>query len=247
MAGTFSLSEPTIDPLWEGVLFSPGCLGVQGCPPPWPVHPRPPAVSRGALKNACHPDTLAWARITCWATAVRWVSERRTTSACHSATVCQCMRRDVTLACAKRRGPGWGCMSLHRSNSRRGRGLRPHPLRGGEGGAVVITPAHGGGCRGVEPSRGLVVPGRTGARAPTASCAPLPFLAPARGAAHSHLRGSGGRGRRPCLPHAYAGRLHGVGEVAATQPHGGGLVDGGARVRPRYANPLGMPPLRGGA
>ena len=104
-----------------------------------------------------------------------------------------------------------------------------------------------------------VVLGRTGARVPAASCVgapppgpapdtghpPLPFLAPSRGVVPSHLRGSGGRGRWPCLPRGDAGRLHGAGEVAATRPHGGGLVDGGAGVLPWDANPFGVHPLQG--
>ena len=62
--------------------------------------PPPPRDSKGAPHKVCHPQAPAWVRITCCATAVGQVSEISTTSVRHSATVCQCRRRDVTLACA---------------------------------------------------------------------------------------------------------------------------------------------------
>ena len=77
-------------------------------PPGWPIPNTPaphPGTPRGAPRKACYPEAPAWARMTCCATAVRRVSEMSTTSAHHSASVCQCKRRDVTLAYATRIGP----------------------------------------------------------------------------------------------------------------------------------------------
>ena len=105
--------------------------------------PPPPPPAPGAPQKVCRPKAAAWARITCYATTVRRVLESSTTSAGHSATVCHCMCRDVTLACATRSGPGWGCTPPQRS-SRRGGGSHRHPIKGG-GGRATVTPAGGGG------------------------------------------------------------------------------------------------------
>ena len=82
--------------------------------PPGILGERPRTLAGPAPARAC---------ITCCVTAVRRVSESSTTSTRHSATVCQCGRKDMTLACATRNGPGWGCTSPQHSNRR---GERSH-------------------------------------------------------------------------------------------------------------------------
>ena len=76
---------------------------------------------------------------------MRRVSGISTTSACQSAMVCHCRRRDVTLASATRMGQGWGSTSSHRSN--RG-GKTQHP---GGGGRVVPVAQGGWGGEGSNP------------------------------------------------------------------------------------------------
>ena len=63
-------------------------------------------------------------------------------SACHSATMCQCRRRDVTLACGTRIGPGWGSTSLHRITIR---GVKTRRYPAGGGGGVELLPHQRGG------------------------------------------------------------------------------------------------------
>ena len=107
-----------------------------------PDTPPPPRDSKGAPQNACQPDAPACARITRCATAVRRVSVTSTTSARHSATVCQCKRRDVTFASATRMGPGWGSTSPHLN---KWRGGRPSTGGGGVVPAREPEPVGGGG------------------------------------------------------------------------------------------------------
>ena len=66
-----------------------------------------------------------------------------TTSTCHWAIVCRCIRRDMMCACSTRSGRGWGCMSPNFS-SMRGGVSDPILSRGG-GGKAMVTPAQGGG------------------------------------------------------------------------------------------------------
>ena len=101
----------------------------------------PPRDSRGAPQNACHPEAQAWAGITCFATAVRRVSESR--------------RRDVMLARATRNGPGWGSTSPQHS-SRRGGAVTSATHRSGGRGGATVAPAGGGGTGGsTRPTREL--------------------------------------------------------------------------------------------
>ena len=91
-------------------------------------------------------------------------------SACQSTAVCQCMPRDVTLACATCEGPRWGCTSPH-YNSRGGGALSPPSLsialRGDSTGHNTRR------LRAVPPPQGdLVASGRVGTLLPGRSPGP---------------------------------------------------------------------------
>ena len=115
-------------------------------PPGWriPKAPPPPGTPRAPPRNLATLRPLR-ERITCCATAVRRVPDISTTSARHSATACQCKRRDVTLPYARRIGRGWGSTSPHRS-SRRGGKTRRYPA-GIRGRVVPQWPQWGSGAR----------------------------------------------------------------------------------------------------
>ena len=152
-------------------------------------------------------------------------------------------------------GPGgpaaWGRPGLHLGHP----GIKRPPTRDEPGGARAPNGDH----IWVDPTRGLVVLGRPGARVraalragspppgptPGAEQPPPPLLA--GGIAPGPLRGVGRQGIRLCLPRGTARRLHEDGEVATPRPHGGSLVDGSQSVRPCHADQLHVPPLRGSA